>query len=92
MNLVEKVDPGLLSIRQMCKACPCPPPHIEADADWYRIIFSRGEAEPYSLPGPESGLESRPEFGLESKTAQSVLKNLGNIAAPNAAVFPQVGD
>lgn len=45
MNLVEKVDPGLLRIRQMCEAYPCPPPRIEADADWYRIIFSRAEAE-----------------------------------------------
>ncbi|MGA7279754.1 MAG: ATP-binding protein [Desulfocapsaceae bacterium] len=41
MNLVEKVGSGLLRIRQMCEAYPCPPPRIEADADWYRIIFSR---------------------------------------------------
>jgi len=43
MNLVEKVGSGLLRIRQMCEAYPCPPPRIEADADWYRIIFSRAE-------------------------------------------------
>lgn len=33
-----------------------------------RIIFNRGEVKPSSLPGPESG--------LESKIAQSVLKAL----------------
>lgn len=38
MNLVEKVGSGLLRIRQMCEAYPCPPPGIEADSDWYRII------------------------------------------------------
>jgi ATP-dependent DNA helicase RecG len=45
MNLVEKVGSGLLRIRQMCEAYPCPAPHIEADNDWYRIIFSRAEAD-----------------------------------------------
>jgi len=53
MNLVEKVGSGLLRIRQMCEAHPCPPPRIEADADWYRIIFSRAEAE--RSPVPEQG-------------------------------------
>ena len=56
MNLVEKIGSGLLRIRQMCEAYPCPPPRIEADADWSRIIFSRGEVKPSSLAGPESGL------------------------------------
>lgn len=83
MNLVEKVGSGLLRIRQMCEAYPCPPSRIEADADWYRIIFSRKEAEKPTAAdqvgtksGPESGPESGLESGLESKTAQSILKAL----------------
>lgn len=72
MNLVEKVGSGLLRIRQMCEAYPCPQPQIEADADWYRIIFRRAGAGPQSDLGPESGLES----GLESKTAKSLLEVL----------------
>lgn len=28
MNLVEEVGSGLLRIRQMCEAYPCPPPRI----------------------------------------------------------------
>ena len=83
MNLVEKVGSGLLRIRQMCEAYPCPPPRIEADADWYRIIFSRSEAEKPTAAeqvgtksGQESGQESRQESRLESKIAQSILKAL----------------
>ena len=79
MNLVEKVGSGLLRIRQMCEAYPCPPSRIEADADWYRIIFSRSEAEkPTAVDqvGTKSGQESRQESGLESKIAQSILKAL----------------
>lgn len=75
MNLVEKVGSGLLRIRQMCEAYPCPPSRIEADADWYRIIFSRIEAEKSTVE--RVGTKSRQESGLESKTAQSILKALG---------------
>ncbi len=91
MNLVEKVGSGLLRIRQMCEASLCPPPRIEADADWYRIIFSRGEAKPFSLPRPESGLESRPESGLESKIAQSVLKALETQPLQRAEIAKALG-
>lgn len=79
MNLVEKVGSGLLRIRQMCEAYPCPPPNIEADADWYRIIFRRSEAEKPSATeqvGIKSRQESGQESGLESKTAQSIMKAL----------------
>jgi ATP-dependent DNA helicase RecG len=98
MNLVEKVGSGLLRIRQMCEAYPCPPPRIEADADWYRIIFSRAEAEkPIAAEqvgtksGPESGLESRPESRLESKTAQSVLKALETQPLQRAEIAKALG-
>jgi len=102
MNLVEKVGSGLLSIRQMCEAYPCPPPRIEADADWYRIIFSRSEAEkPTAVDqvgtksGQESRQESRQESGLESgpesKIAQSILKALETQPLQRADIAKALG-
>lgn len=56
----------------MCEAYPCPPPRIEADADWYRIIFSRPEAEG-SIVIEQVGTKSGVESGAESKMALEVL-------------------
>ncbi|MBU0485161.1 MAG: putative DNA binding domain-containing protein [Proteobacteria bacterium] len=98
MNLVEKVGSGLLRIRQMCEAYPCPSPRIEADVDWYRIIFSRTEAENLTTTEqvgtklrPESGQESRPESGLESKTAHSILKALETQPLQRAEIAKALG-
>lgn len=76
MNLVEKVGSGLLRIRQMCEACPCPPPRIEAGADWYRIIFSRIEVE---KPAAKEQVEARVGAGV--KNCAVYFKSLGNTAA-----------
>ncbi|MFN2355236.1 MAG: ATP-binding protein [Desulfopila sp.] len=97
MNLVEKVGSGLLRIRQMCEAYPCPPPRIEADADWYRIIFSRIEAEKSTdervgtKSRQESRQESGQESGLESKTAQSILKALETQPLQRAEIAKLIG-
>ncbi len=72
MNLVEKVGSGLFRIRQMCEAYPCPPPRIEADADWYRIIFSRIEVEK-----PAAKEQVRTKSGL-SRDQVEILRNCVN--------------
>lgn len=93
MNLVEKVGSGLLRIRQMCEVYPCPLPRIEADADWYRIIFSRVEAEKSTVErvGTKSRQESGLESGLESKTAQSILKALETQPLQRAEIAKVLG-
>jgi ATP-dependent DNA helicase RecG len=41
MNLVEKVGSGFKRIYNLCDKQPCPRPEIDADEDWFRIIFRR---------------------------------------------------
>ncbi|HCC54114.1 MAG TPA: hypothetical protein DEQ20_04195 [Desulfobulbaceae bacterium] len=91
MNLVEKVGSGLLRIRQMSEAYPCPPPRIEADEDWYRIIFLRPETESQPESGLESGIESGIESGLESETSKSVIKALTGHPLQRAEIAKALG-
>jgi predicted HTH transcriptional regulator len=82
MNLVEKVGSGLLRIRQMCEAYPCPPPRIEADADWYRIILSRSEAEkPIAAEqvGTKSGLSRDQVEILRNCVTEKAVSELMNL-------------
>ena len=91
MNLVEKVGSGLLRIRQMCEAYPCPLPHIEADADWYRIIFRRSEAEKPTAAeqvGTKSGLSrDQVEILRNCVTEKAVTELMNLIGRSNRTKF-----
>ena len=41
MDLVEKVGTGFKRMNKLCDKQNCPRPEIEADADWFRMIFRR---------------------------------------------------
>lgn len=58
---------------------------IHVHADWYRIIFSLGAAEP-------SSLFARARVEARVKNHSICYKNLANTTAQNVAMFPQVGD
>lgn len=79
MDLVEKVGSGFKRIYDLCDKQKCPRPEIQADRDWFRLIFRRStsdlraktpavpkRAKPQPESGLESGLESGPESGPES--------------------------
>ena len=67
MNLVEKVGSGLKRIRDMCVAHPCASPEIEADQDWYKIVFYR--------PGAKAIPEVTPEVTPEARLLKVVTGN-----------------
>ena len=91
MNLVEKVGSGLLRIRQMCEAYPCPPPRIEADTDWYRMIFSRAEAENLATTeqvGTKLGLSrDQVEILRNSVTEKAVNELMSLVGRSNRTKF-----
>jgi ATP-dependent DNA helicase RecG len=64
MNLVEKVGSGLKRIRDMCIAYPCASPEIEADQDWYKIVFYRPGAKAIPEVTPDVTPEVTPEVRL----------------------------
>lgn len=71
-SILTKVGSGLKRIYDMCADYPCAHPEIEADADWYRILFRRpGIATPEATP--EATSEATPEVTPE------VIKMLGVI-------------
>ncbi len=41
MDLVEKVGSGFKRINDLCDKQKCPRPEIQADTDWFRMIFRR---------------------------------------------------
>lgn len=41
MGLVEKIGSGLKRIADMCREQQTTPPEIQADQDWFRIVFQR---------------------------------------------------
>jgi len=51
MNLVEKVGSGLLRMNNMCTEYPSSPPEIDADNEWYRIVFRRIAETEQLTPG-----------------------------------------
>ncbi len=45
MGLVEKIGSGLKRIADMCREHQIPEPEIQADDDWFRIVFRRKTAD-----------------------------------------------
>jgi len=45
MDLVEKVGSGFKRMNELCDKQNCPRPEIQADADWFRMIFRRQNAD-----------------------------------------------
>jgi hypothetical protein len=88
-NRLEKVR--ILRIRQMCATHPCMPPHIEADDDWYRIIFRRPGDESRPESRPESRSESRLASRLESLLAAKILMLLAQEETGKSAMAQYLG-
>ena len=68
MGLVEKIGSGLKRISDMCREREMPGPEIEADSEWFRIVFSR------KMDGSEKGSEKSSEKSSENTVTQILAK------------------
>jgi ATP-dependent DNA helicase RecG len=83
MNLVEKVGSGFKRIYNLCDKQPCPRPEIQADEDWFRIIFRRPKSTTQSqaeqVTGQVTGQVSRLLGKLQTaeQSRRELQKSLG---------------
>ncbi len=67
MGLVEKVGPGILRLNQAMEEYRLEKPLIEADENWFTIIFKRAELEKVSFEGRETTQKTREKTGEKSR-------------------------
>ncbi|MBS3771147.1 MAG: winged helix-turn-helix transcriptional regulator [Bacteroidales bacterium] len=67
MNLVEKIGSGLMRIQNAVKEYGLPDMELEADGNWFRIIFKRKRANTdQEQEGGEGGMKGGTESGTKS--------------------------
>lgn len=80
MGLVEKIGSGITRMADMCRDRKTPAPEIQADPDWFRIVFRRPTDESLDVSSEKASGKRQESVGKEAeKRRESVGKTSGKV-------------